>query len=260
MWIRSAGRNTTASSVADAHQLGTGRGVARATNGRRATLAPSTYGGWRVTHAHARTTLDRADVGASLTLASEAGNFQIESLADRWDETGNFRLKGARFRDLDLAKITRNAAHASHLSGSVSGRFRGVRAVATPPGAQQALRGGRVSGELRVDLSPSRWGRRSIGPGSFTASLAGGAVRFGGRIESDAGQLDLAGRARPLRHGSHLPADRGRFSEVDLAAWTGSDPWRSAARKLTGQRPVAGPRSSATWQGTLRLDPSRLGN
>ncbi|HET9325476.1 MAG TPA: translocation/assembly module TamB domain-containing protein [Candidatus Eisenbacteria bacterium] len=224
-------------------------------------IGPSTYGAWRIDRGRARATIDGASVGASLELVTQAGSLDVDSLTGRWEEGGVFRLIGARFRDLDLEKVTASPAHSSRLTGRVSGRFHGLRALMKPPSPLQALRDGRASGEARVDLEPSRWRRQNIGKGSVALTLSGGVVRFQGSVDSDAGVVDLAGRARPFDATPGYWLERGRFSDLDLAGWTGSKALRS---RLTGSvtasgRPGGSPGATGTWQARLRLDRSSLG-
>jgi len=224
-------------------------------------LDPSTYGAWRVTDGRARATLDGVSVGASLQLATEAGRVEIDSLHGRWEDRGVFRLIGARFRDLDLAKLTGNPSQSSRIAGRMSGRFQGLRALATPPGGLRALREGRVSGEGRLDLEPSRWQQQRIAGGSLGLSLAGGAVRFSGRIDAEGGRVDLAGRGRPFDAAPSYALESARFSDLDLASWTGSEGLRSRfnGSVTASGRTGTGPNTSGTWQGRLHLERSRFG-
>src|SRR5262245_28723284 len=105
----------------------------------RLDLAPSTHGQWHIASGRVRASVRGLDMGASLHVATQAGRLEVDSLAGRWDANGTFRLKGARFRELDLAPITRQPALASRLDGNLSGQVRGVASLVGSNGGASAL-------------------------------------------------------------------------------------------------------------------------
>src|SRR5262249_36318503 len=157
--------------------------------------------------------------------------------------------------------IRGQGALAGRLSGSMRGEVRGLANVAGPDGGAAALRDGRVSGKLRVDLTPSRFRGQDLSSASFDLGLAQGEADLRGDIASGAGRLDVAGRARPFDARPAFDVDRARFTDVDLAAWTSSAALRSRlSGSLTAHAQSGGASGpGTTLQAKLHLDPSTLG-
>jgi len=85
-------------------------------------------------------------------------------------------------------------------------------------------------------------------------ALAAGRVRGNGRMESSGGQIDLAVDGRPFDGTPTYRIERARFTNLDLAGWTGSEALRS---RLTGN--LSASAGASVWEGRLRLDASRFG-
>jgi hypothetical protein len=137
---------------------------------------------------------------------------------------------------------------------SMTGRIRGLDS----PNRAPAAHGGRLSGAMRVDLGPSRFGHREITGGSLDLSAAEGVVKVDGSFATMAGRLDVSGRARPFDAVPSYNLDRARFSDVDLGAWAGAPALRS---RLSGS--IAGHGRSGSkgdWDATLILAPSSMGD
>jgi hypothetical protein len=196
-----------------------------------------------------------AAIAASLHLDTPAGAVDIDSLFGRWERNGALRLRGARFRDLDLEALTRQPALASRLTGTLEGEMRGVGALTAKNGGAAALRDGRISGEMRLDLGPSRFRSQAISHAAITAALAQGTVTGQAGMESASGRIDLTAGARPFDTAPRYDLDRATFADLNLASWTEVAGLRS---QLSGS--ATGSFAAATLQGALHLDRSRFGD
>lgn len=219
-----------------------------------ADLKDSQFDTWRADEARARLSLAGDRLGASLRLSGDVGTIVIDSLAGQWTPSGTLQLRGVRFTDLDLARVTGNAALTSRLAGSVRGRMRGLPSLSGTGGPMPALRVGRVSADLQVDLQPSSFRAQPIHGANLRTTLTGGETRVNGTVESAAGRADIDTRARPFDREPTWAVRSGRFRDVDLAAWTGSRGMRS---QLSGRLTARG--TGTTGDGVLELDRSRFG-
>jgi translocation and assembly module TamB len=193
-------------------------------------LAPSHYGEWSA---------DRGRINLRLTGADFAARLGID---------GEFDMVGAR------------GPTTSEFRGRIAGTVQGLRFLSGSSRAS-ALRDGRVAANLRVDLEPSRVGQYGISGASLGLTLARGRVNVDGEFESQAGRADLSAHGRPFDPAPSFALDHARFDDVNLSVWTGNRALRSRiSGNLTGQgRLDAAPSSNGAWEGTLQLDPSRLG-
>jgi hypothetical protein len=227
------------------------------------TLGPSSYGDWRVaewTDACPHERLERRSV-AHISIPKRARSRSTRSSVAGIGP-GAFRLVGARFSDLDLERWTRQPALASRLTGSVSGQVRGVTALADGALLRHCAKG-RVSGDLQVDLEPSRFRAQEITRGAVRVRLVDGTANVTGTIESPtAPSICSRTRDRSTRRGrtSWIAA---RFTNLDLSGWTGAPSLRSrltgsvTARARGGQGRGLG---GNVVRAEMRLDPSTLAN
>jgi autotransporter translocation and assembly factor TamB len=218
-------------------------------------LAASHYGEWEVEDARARAFLRGSSLGGAVHLVAPAGSLSVDSLTMRWDGDGEWRVRSASFHDLDLARLTGSAAVTSRLDGRIQGRLRGTAARG---GVVAAIREGRASGEAQLELASSQFRGQPIERGDLHLRLAGGAIAVDGTLASPAGSVDLRGNGRPFAASPTYALERGHFTNLDLAAWSGSTSLRS---RLTGSIDGHGTltrTTGASWEGALRLAPSRM--
>jgi len=218
-------------------------------------LEGSHYGEWQVEEARARASVRGSSLGGSVHLVAPAGTIQVDSLTMRWDGDGEWRVRSASFHDLDLARLTGSAAVSSRLNGRIQGRLRGT---ASRGGVVAALREGRASGDAQLDLTASQFRGQPIERSALHLRLADGGMAVAGTLASPAGNVDVRGRGHPFAASPSYALERGRFTDLDLAAWTGSSSLRS---RLTGSIDGHGTlarTTGASWEGALRLEPSRM--
>lgn len=193
-------------------------------------LAPSRYGEWRADRGRVHLRLSGADFAARVGIDSE------------------FDVVGARGQTT------------SEFQGRIAGTAQGLGFLMGSSRAS-ALRDGRVAAKLRLDLEPSRVAQYEILGTSLGLTLARGRVNVDGVLASQAGRADLSAHGRPFDSAPSYVLERARFNDVDLSAWTGNRALSSRiSGNLTGQGGFgAGSSTGGTWEGTLQLDPSRLG-
>src|SRR5262245_53922701 len=224
-------------SALDATLRAEGRGTDAASRRISATLRvdPSRYGDLEIRGGEIRAQVKGSDLGLALHMESSGGVVQIDTLTARGSGPGTFRLVG-RFRDVDLSKLTGQDALASLLAGRVRGEGRGLSALsgpapgrgkARPPsGPVAALRAGRLTARLQVELEPSRFRSQALS-GSLAGSLVDGGADLALRLESPGGRIDVDANARPYDTARAYSLPHARFADVDLSAWTGSAGLRS---------------------------------
>jgi hypothetical protein len=226
---------------------------------------PSRYGAWSIRDADVRARVVGAHLGLTLRVETTAGTLAVDSLNAAWDRVGAFRIAGARFHDVDLARNTGQEALASRLDGNVSVEGRGLSALGASRGSQAgplaALRDGRLSARFRLELSPSRFRDEPISGALAQGSLAHGAVDLDAALEARDGRLDLEGALRPFDPTPTFAVRRGRFTGVDLGGWTGTPALRTRLNGSVtgGNAPVAGADHGEPSL-ILRLDRSSVGN
>jgi hypothetical protein len=80
-------------------------------------LGPSRFADWTIERGNLRATATGSEASGALHLDTDSGVLEIQSWAARWDAPGNFRVDGARFHGVDLARISGSSALASALAG-----------------------------------------------------------------------------------------------------------------------------------------------
>src|SRR5262249_21758175 len=167
----------------------------------------SHYGGLDVRGGEIRAGVKGADLGLALHVETSGGVIEIDTLAARGTGPGTFRL-ACRFRDVDLARLANQEALSSLLAGTVRLEGRGLSALSgapprrgrarAPSSPVAALREGRLTARLQVELEPSRFRGQTLSRGSLAGSLVDGGVDLALQLESTAGRIDVDANARPF--------------------------------------------------------------
>ena len=105
------------------------------------------------------------------------------------------------FHGLDGARLTGDSLWASELNGRLECAFSApnLQEWLTPTTLAEA-RARESSANLHLTLQPSEWREGRISSFAFDASLAAGVLDFQGRVESEFGNAQWTGNARPFGH------------------------------------------------------------
>lgn len=182
----------------------------------------------------------RANTAADLEQAG-AASFIAEGRPFAAQPT--FQITSGEFRQINLGRLTQNPGLTTDLTGTAVFNIRGFDPQ------QMALEG-------RVDLDPSRLNEQTINSAFLVANMERGNLNFTANVNLPEGQTLLTGVAQPFLDVPSYSVTDGRFSNINLAAFTGNESLESA---LTGTFTGSGrgfDPQSMVFQGRLQIAPS----
>lgn len=209
-------------------------------------MESSAYGTYQLRAGDLRANLDAGvlNVTTSADLA-EAGSFDFAAVTRPFDEVPVVRVTRGAFRDVDVGALLQQPDQTSDLNGTTSFTMRGFDP-----------RTMRLDGTL--SLSDSRLNEQDIIAASANVDLNGGRLAFTVDVDIPEGSAALAGTARPFLDVPTYDVSEGRFTNINLAAFTGDPSLESSLDGTLSIRGTGFDPETMSVQGRIDLSASRI--